>query len=344
MRCALILTIAVSLWLVETEVHADETALVLVVDPALPHCPNESALRELVSARLGRDPFAAQDGGVTARVELRREGRHAIAVVQFVASDGTLLGTRRLGPASTRCTEIAEVVAATLAVAMEELAATDAPPASADTAGPIETTSAIETPTMATLPDAPALEEVEATEEPPIAAYDVEQGPAAQAAATEPAAHVAVAGGVAIGWQPDVVGQVALEVGLEARDWSAVVDIRVQSAAGTDAGRAGTSWVGAGLIGCGRIDWLSLCGVGVLGRMSGTGSNVDVSRHASATTFGLGVSASVELRPTEWLGLSFRGEVVGEVVRPNIVLDGRIAWDPLPVAAVIEIVAAFRTR
>src|SRR5580704_14005592 len=104
--------------------------LVYARAPEASSCPDESALRSAVAARLGYDPFfpwAKQ----TVVVQVWRENHQYRARLQLVGETGLAHGTRAVASDQSTCAELFDAAALAISIAMDSLPKDEPPPASA---------------------------------------------------------------------------------------------------------------------------------------------------------------------------------------------------------------------
>ena len=102
--------------------------LVYARAPEASSCPDETALRSAVAARLGYDPFfpwAKQ----TVVVQVWRENRQYRARLQLVNEAGLAHGTRSLASGQPACAELFDAAALAISIAMDSLPKDEPPPA-----------------------------------------------------------------------------------------------------------------------------------------------------------------------------------------------------------------------
>jgi hypothetical protein len=103
--------------------------------PPGPDCPDEQAFRDLVTARLGHDPFEPLAPlRVTARIEPRAAGLHA--EVHITGDDGSERGARELEGAASECRDLANALASAVTLALTLPPAGEAPAAPAPQPAP----------------------------------------------------------------------------------------------------------------------------------------------------------------------------------------------------------------
>ena len=81
-------------------------------------CPDERALRDAVSARLGYEPFVA-DAPRLVVVTFRREGSTLRGVVQLREADGSVRGERTLTSTRGDCDELAQTTTLTISILLD---------------------------------------------------------------------------------------------------------------------------------------------------------------------------------------------------------------------------------
>lgn len=110
-----------------TEPTRESTRLTYLVAPEAPRCPDEASFRDLITARLGYDPFDAA-GLQEASIEItRRAGRlHARARVKRRGQ--TEPGVRELEGALDACEALTSALATTVAIALDPVRAMAGPP------------------------------------------------------------------------------------------------------------------------------------------------------------------------------------------------------------------------
>lgn len=83
-------------------------------------CPSEISLRDLVLARVGRDPFDADaEAEVRATVEVAEDGAGLRGRVEIVAADGSSLGERSLPAPRGACRDLVHAMVVPIAIALD---------------------------------------------------------------------------------------------------------------------------------------------------------------------------------------------------------------------------------
>jgi hypothetical protein len=309
-------------------------------------CPDEGALRTAVAARVGYDPFFAW-AKRTVIANLTRKDRAYVAKIDLVDEQGLDHGARALrteGP----CSDLLDTVALTIAIAIDPQSLTRAEspnPVPDPNAGP--SAPARETPETATPPSpAPPPDSEPARPGPgPSGAPSAESAerPGARgdgasesgAPAVEAFLGAVVSDGVAPGPAPGV----ALGSALLWRWVSLGVDARIDAPAGETAptgGSVSSSLVVGTLAPCARFGpWrvpLLACALVQAGSMQSGGSGVSERKTGSALWFASGGRLGAGIRLSSALELRARGDLVLDLARTSLVLDGARVWRADPVA------------
>lgn len=83
-------------------------------------CPSEVSLRDLVVARVGRDPFAPDaEAEVRATVEVAEDGAGLRGRVEILAADGSSLGERSLPAPHGACRDLVHAMLVPIAIALD---------------------------------------------------------------------------------------------------------------------------------------------------------------------------------------------------------------------------------
>jgi hypothetical protein len=235
-------------------------------------CPDESALRRAVAARIGYDPFFPW-APVTVTAEVRRSAGTLRGRITLVDQSGIQKGARELGVASGDCAELVSSMALAISIALDSLT----PPPNPDP--PPESASSDETP-----PSRPDIPEADAPPEPRPDA-------SSQSAAKRDTVHLlgALGGHAAFGSTPAPTPGVS--VGVEARYrrvglWvEGRYDLPQTSETVSGVGAIRSYVLAASLAPCLHLDPFFGCFVWTYGRLSGRG--VEVVRVRGARRGGL---------------------------------------------------------
>lgn len=321
MRFAIAVALALASSLATRSVSAKETArLVYVRDAAAESCPDESAFRERVAAKLGYEAFddVRAERIVTVRIALERGELDASVITS--ATKEAAAGERRVRSAARDCVELAEAVAFTVALVVDPRAATGAPDRPAPAPDPhAPGPSPFDDRTAVAPPASPAREP--AKDRTLAVAASLE---ATGAVGTVPAATFGGGGAVFLFAH-------AWAVGLEGR-----VDL---PAAFEDAARRVEATLYSGsIVPCGRVAPVLICGVASFGALSGTSSGPASS---SDTTFyaAVGPRVGVWIPVAGALHLGAHADVLFQLARTRLAVGGVEVWSS-PVAAGVVAVGA----
>jgi hypothetical protein len=128
-RWAAALAVA-SVGLVSRTAHAAPSArLVYLRNQGASSCPDESAVRAAVAARLGYDPFLAF-APATVFAEIRREGADYKGFVKLVDPNNVVRGARELVHTGEPCSELVDAMALSMSIAIDPLSLTGPRPKS----------------------------------------------------------------------------------------------------------------------------------------------------------------------------------------------------------------------
>ncbi len=316
---------------------AGSVRLVYVRDPTATACPDEGAFRRAIERRIGSDPFSAW-GSAAIVVRVARRGPEYFATVERV-EHGTSLGARALSSDASECLSVVDAAALAISIALEADRApkpsTSADPASErDTARPTALGPATE-------PLAPAV---------PL---DTAGGQAADRSAPPPPGDRAGRARGAIGLDGVISVATAPSVAAGATAWGAVrvrsfsfgaeLSSDAPSSGGTAlAGRVST-WLVAGTLAPCIHAWLFFgCALGEFGVLHGAGVGVRVPRSGLDAFAAVGPRLGIEVPLIGPLLVRIRGDMLLNLQRATVNLDGQPAWIASPVAAVFGAGIAWR--
>lgn len=112
-----------------TVLAAPSARLVYLRDAEASSCPDESAVRAAVAARLGYDPFLAFAPS-TMFAEIRREGADYKGFVKLVDPHNVVRGARELVHTGEPCSELVDAMALSMSIAIDPLSLTGPRPKS----------------------------------------------------------------------------------------------------------------------------------------------------------------------------------------------------------------------
>lgn len=289
-------------------------------------CPSETDVREAVRARLGYEPFSIfATSTMFAEVTSAKGG--FVANLKLVDAGNTVRGDRVLEVRGD-CAELMDAMALTISIAIDpksimrddkgSLASSDATPAQAPASDepPVPQGPAIAAPPPmadpASEPTAPATAAAKLDERPTRAAF-VSLGPLVS---------LGSAPSLSVGGTFGIEGRIGrLAGGIEGRadlPSSASADglSRVESSL-----RAGTLFAGV------REGAFFATGVILVGQISATSTGVTEPKDSAALVAATGARAGVAVPLTDRLEARVRGEVLANLTRHTLELDGRKAFE-----------------
>jgi hypothetical protein len=310
--------------------------LVYARAPEASSCPDESALRSAVAARLGYDPFfpwAKQ----TVVVQVWRENRQFKARLQLVDAAGLAHGTRSLASGQPACAELFDAAALAISIAMDSLPKDEPPPASAkDSAN--ANANANDSANASTNDSANA--STNANDSAPIpapvaaSALEVTPSPLPARPARRVDLGVDVLGAAGVEPGPTVGG--AVFVDLRTREASVSVEGRVDapaSAASTSsAGRVSAWSVQAALVPCARYGDASFCAVAVLGQLRAVSTGITDPRSDEGLFVAAGARVGFDWPLSERLSLRTHLDATVDLLRAHMQIGGKPAWTAPPFA------------
>jgi hypothetical protein len=291
-------------------------------------CPDEQSLRKAVAARVGYDPFFAWAQRTIVANVARREAAF-VASVDLIDEQGIAHGARELRSAGA-CDELLDAVALAIAIAIDPqslVSPAAAPAPSASISAPPPSPPAPVPAPEPLKPDAVVL-----PSPPPPPSWRLEASAGAIASREfAPSVSLGVALGGAIRWP-------SLSVGVEAR-------ADAPASATAPGGGQVASWLVLGaLVPCvylGPVLGCALVQGGAMHAYSLEVSNAlsrDVAWWAAGVRLGalIPIGGDFFLRP--------RAEILANLNRKTLEVNGQDAWEPEPVAesAGIDAVARFR--
>jgi len=290
---------------------APSARLVYVREPEAASCPDEAAVRAAVAARLGYDPFFAS-ARATLVAEVRRDGRTYKVSIKLIDEASVLRGARDLTHEGEPCSEVIDLMALTMSIAIDPLSMTGPRKAEPDPDPP--PTTAPPAPAEPPAPPAPR------RGEPPPTAIR----PAVPPAPSQVHLDVLMGPSLSVGVAPSPSFGARLGLLLHLGALAPFVEVRADLPASRSAGRGsvGTSLVAGAVGACLAWRWLFGCGLGALGALSATSEGIASPRSVSAPHGALGGRLGAELGLAPQLAL--RGYVEGlAVLTPHtLTLDG----------------------
>jgi hypothetical protein len=314
--------------------------------PGAERCPEESELRNQIAARLGYDPIREQaTNEIVAAIEKTPRGLEGRVEIRDEA--GKRKGRRVLTSTSLDCTELASALTLAISIAADPLSLGRAPAAS------------VHAPASASVPSPPpppasASPVAASASVAPVEAAAPASLPAAPAASREDVVpvrprlllgvHHAFGAGPARAWGLDFglgARRGVLSLGLEGRvDWAgAPKPVRSGDGAdGTSVGTVEASIFAGSVVPCLHVQrgLLVACALGSVGVIQGRGQGVSVPRKQTTTYAAAGLRLGVEVPVVGPLALGVHGDVLANLTRTTLRLDGVEAWASSPIAGLLR--------
>jgi hypothetical protein len=298
--------------------------LVYVRDPTASACPDEAGLRQAVRRRVGYDPFFPW-AKTTVVVEIAGEGESFVARVRLV-DDNLSRGMRELRSGANGCAGLIDATALAISIALDVNAsgslATEPPPTP-----PPEITAATSPQDPPVAAPAPAALDSVANRDAGRASTSLSArglvgfdalAAIAQAPAMSPGFDVWAATRWGIG-----------SLGLEVR-----ADLP-SSVAAPGGGRASVLLLAGTVAPCAHAGPVFGCVLGTLSWLHAAGADVRIPRSGSAFAPAIGPRAGLEVSLGHSLALEIRGDLLVNLVRPTVSLDGAPAWKLPPIGGVV---------
>jgi hypothetical protein len=315
--------------------------LVYARAPEAASCPDESALRSAVAARLGYDPFfpwAKQ----TVVFQVWRENRQYRARLQLVGETGLAHGTRTLASDQSTCAELFDAAALAISIAMDSLPK-DEPPA------PVPPNCTPDAQHTCAPESAPPPEPAPAPESAPTPTP--ESAPAAALGSVPaPVGSLGLIVGLdalgVVGVEPGLAVGGAAFVGVRGRTASASLEVRADAPASAASkvgpGRVRAWSLQAAFVPCARYRDASLCAVGVVGLLDGQSTGVTDPGADSGLFVSAGARVGFDWPLSETLSLRTHLDATIDLRRAHLQIGGEgDAWiAPLVAAAAAAGVAA----
>jgi hypothetical protein len=268
-------------------------------------CPDEPAVRSAVSARIGYDPFFPY---ATKTVVLTISGNDEKLTARIELIENEHVNARELSMRKGACDELIESAALAIAIAIDPRALTGpAPPPPAEAPAPPSPSPPVEAEVTA-----PAAAERPAAPTSPALRWRAQLG-SRIAVGLEPGAAVGLAAGGAVIFSHASLG--------------AEVESFLPTTTTAASGSIARVWlVDGAVVPCWRSLPLSVCGVGRIGRLEGTGDHVVDPRTDASVFVALGARAGVEVALAARVFFHFDGEIDGTLVRPTLESGPETLW------------------
>jgi hypothetical protein len=289
----------------------EQARLVYHVDPALgSRCPDEAAMRTLVAARLGYDPFVTEHVPRTVELRVRRHGAGLQGHVTI--TDGkSAPAVREMASPSEDCEGLVASLAVTIAVGIDPLSL--APPPEKSAPPPPEPTSKSEWP-----PDTEEKPAPKAPPPPPAAQPELHAGPIVAIGAA-PAPSLGVTIGAGPRWR-------SVSIGIEGRaDFPA-------SKPGEFGGDVSSSLLLLNVVPCLHLGPGRACVLASAGVLRSSGEGVSDPNQDTRFYASVGARGGVELPLGERFAIAAHADFNATLTRVTLSLDGREVWKTPPVS------------
>ncbi len=286
-------------------------------------CPDESALRRAVASRIGYDPFFPT-APRTVIVTIAQKADRLVARVQLVDDGGRAQGARELDSAETDCEGLFDTVALTISIAIDP--------------------QALVRPSVRPPPPEPVSEPPRPP--PPASVAPATYAPAPstarrpEPARESPELRVVVSLRGSFGLNPGFALGGSFYAGAS---WTrASLGLEAQADLPASASVAGggsvTAWLVAGaLVPCLRFQSISVCAIGVLGRLDATASGVASPRERAAPYLGFGARVGIDIHLSTFVSLRAQADAVANAYETTLTVGTATPWTAPPVAGVVAL-------
>lgn len=345
--CALRRAVAVSVLLLGLCASRPATAqpvsseLVVQRDPEAADCPDEAALHESITARLGEDPFVAPslDGWLVDVWFLRPEPGRRSARILLYDAQRQLVGTRFIDSREPRCVELASAVTMSLAMVLEMqlLGARDAAPSETpqtpapSSSSTVESEVAVDSTVMIPSDEPPT---VAMNAAPVRARGGIEVAPFGHAMASlgagftpHPALLVGIGGGLQLGAHATVE--------LEGR-------VTPPDVVSNASGQARVVFGGGAVSACARGGRFAACATCTLAATIATGTSGLATERARTFTVHPGLAGVYEQPLSPRVGLRVRLELLVAAQGVELEVVGRPLWSSPKLAGSLGIGLVYR--
>ena len=267
------------------------------------HCPDELALRNAVSARLGYDPFDEKATRSVAAAIVRR-GETLIGRVEVKSDDDEPRGVREISSRQNDCTELSSALSLAISIAIDPLSLTRPP--KAEPAVVLRKPQ----PSRKCPKPPPAPKPAPCEEEPSLVTFRASAGMHA-----------------ALGTSPSIATLgMDIDAGLRWRALSIDVGGRadIPIAGTTDRGEVATSLLVATVAPCGHVSFFSGCALGAFGAMRG--EHLDLDERETVPFVALGARAAAEVPVVGVMGVRVFGDLLFPLTSTGINVFGEEVW------------------
>lgn len=295
-------------------------------------CPDDAALRRMVAAQLGYDPF---EDAATMRVDasiLRKANRLHGRVT--VWRDGALAGERALDAAKD-CDALATALAVTISVAIDPMGASRPAPAPAPPAPVPPPPTPASPPASPTSPPAAPASAASADTGRAVEPSTDSSDPGPPAPATRPSFRVTLAPLLSVGIAPAVAPGISASVGGRWSFFSIAAEGRLDlpaSAPLSIGGEVSTSVALATLVPCIHVSRWVGCALGSFGSMRAESKGITSPAVDDSTFAAVGLRGGFEIPLSRAVALRPQIDVLAALTRPALRLNGRTIWTTPPVS------------
>jgi hypothetical protein len=323
MRWVASIPCATALLVMTAAAHASPQArLVYARGDGAEVCPDESALRRAVGARIGYDPFFPW-AEKTVVVSIERREHELSARVQLVEADAHAHGAREFTAAPDDCVGLVDRIALTISIAIDPRVLTGAAP-------PVPLASAPPQP----VPPSPAPATPPAPE--PLAPAPAERSIAS--APSRPRARFALAALGVTGNLPSAAGGFAIAGGVAWRAFSVGLEgaVDLASSRGVPGGSVSGSLASLAAVPCGRWSIVHVCGLATFGRFEGSASGLPAAHSQSALYAAVGARAGAELPLGAGVALFADADALGDLARATLRVGTAPEWKASAVSGALS--------
>lgn len=284
-------------------------------------CVDEAGLKNAVAARLGYDPFRVV-ADVALSLVVERKAGHFVAHMKLVDAEGHERGARDLTSKSSDCRDLTDTMALTVSIALDPTSLTRPTPTPEPAPDPAPTPEPV--PDPAPTPDPTAKP-----------APTPKPDPAPQRASPI-TLTIHAAGHASVGLAPNVAAGGELRAGVRARAFEATLsglfDLPTESQT-SEGGLVRVGLTQVSIAGCGRSQFVSLCGL--VGAGAVNAETRDVSDPRSVVTWlpSVGARLGLHLGITEVFGIEAHATVAMALVPIRFTVNQSIIHEIAPVAA-----------
>ncbi len=309
---------------------APSARLVYVRDPEAASCPDETAVRSAVAARLGYDPFLAY-ATATMFAEVRRDRTTYKVAIKLIDEHSIVRGARELVHVGEPCSELIDLMALSMSIAIDplSLAGPRPPPDAPVVADPVLPPKSPPEPPPTIPPAGPPAAPKKPADEPKGAPvhFDLGIGPSF-GIGTAPSPTVgALVGGY---WH---IGR----LGLFGEGRADLPSSRIHPQ-----GTVGTSLIAGSLGLCYELRIVFGCALGSLGALSASAEGISAPRSDVAVHASVGARFGAELRLAPAFALRAQLDGAAVLTPHRLTIDGSEVQTLSPIAGTLGILAAVR--